>query len=108
MQVIDFTAGLFYLRAVGGGGIRYAVNRRLGGPHVQSGSFRKEKSLVSAGIRTSNRPTRGAVIVPKTLSQIQPKNLFTLVGYLHLNLLIASAPFFTTAHNTESAQEITT
>ena len=83
MQVIDLTAGLFYLRGGRGGGhIRYAFNRRLGGPHVQSGSFREQKSLVPAGIRTSNRPTRSAVTIPKTLSQIQAQNLVTLVSVL--------------------------
>lgn len=82
MQVIYLTAGLFYLRGGRGGDIRYAFNRRLGGPHVRSESFREEKLLVPAGIWTSNRPTRSAVTIPKTLSQIRAQNLVTLVSVL--------------------------
>lgn len=76
----------------GRGGIRYAFNRRLGGPHVQSGSFREEKTLVPAGIQTSNRPTRSAVTIPKTLSQIRAQNLVTLVSVLTPDLSHSFSP----------------
>jgi len=51
---------------------KYPSNRRLGGPHSQSGSLGElRKALAPAGIRTPDRPARGimAVMAPEELGK---------------------------------------